>query len=303
MRSTLVDMSTKTHDLLRPPQLRRRLELLDAIDAGLNVANSEERLEILRPQLERANEACYRAARAEIIYHGHSTALDRWLQEADGDPQGEALRPGLSFDWRDDIVRGILPLREPRSGDTLPSPEMTDYQPTPARHILDLVRKCALSPDDIFVDLGSGLGHVALLVTLLAGIPSLGIEVQPHHADAAQRAAQSLRLAHTQFVSGDARKADLSRGTVFYLFTPFRGSILDDVLERLKEESQTRAIRICSLGPCTRILQQQSWLTPRQAPDTGTIAVFQAGRQFKHCPGMAHLDIVTPNPERGVGIR
>jgi hypothetical protein len=291
-------MSTIAYDLLRPEQLRRRLELLDAMDAGLSQTFCQE-VETLRPQLEQANEACYQAARAEIVFRGRCTVLDQWLREA----EGEALRPGLSFDWRDDVVSGILPLREPRSGSALPSPEMTDYQPTPARHILDLVRKCALSPDDIFVDLGSGLGHVALLVTLLAGIPSLGIEVQPHHAAAAQRAAQSLNLADTQFVAADARNANLAHGTVFYLFTPFRGSILKDVLDRLKEESRTRTIRLCSLGPCTRILQQQSWLTPGQTPNTETIAIFQAGMPFKHCPGTAHLDIVTPNPERGAGLR
>ncbi len=67
---------------------------------------------------------------------------------------------------------------------------------------------------------------------------------------------------------------DLSSGTVFYLFSPFTGSILTNVLQRLLEESKKRQIRICSLGPCTRILKDQAWLEASQKPDTERIAVF-----------------------------
>jgi hypothetical protein len=42
---------------------------------------------------------------------------------------------------------------------------MVPYQPTPVRHILHLIAAAMVAEDDVFVDLGSGLGHVPLLVS------------------------------------------------------------------------------------------------------------------------------------------
>jgi hypothetical protein len=44
------------------------------------------------------------------------------------------------------------------------------------------------------------------------------------------------------------READLSSGTVFYLYSSFNGSILTDVLSALRMESTRRSIKICSLA-------------------------------------------------------
>lgn len=152
---------------------------------------------------------------------------------------------------------------------------MTAYQPTPARHILDLIAACNFSADDILVDLGSGLGHVPLLVSILTGIRTVGVEIQHAYIASAQASAQSLNLSCVRFVAEDARTTDLSAGTVFYLFSPFKGSILTDVLNRLRREAEERPIRICSLGPCTRALQNQSWVQPVAPPDAGRISVFK----------------------------
>src|SRR5436190_1323902 len=83
-------------------------------------------------------------------------------------------------------------------------------------------------------DLGSGLGHVALLAFMLTGVRSFGIEVEAAYVASAQACAHSLQLYHVRFIHEDARAADLSIGTVFYLYSPFSGSILADVLHRLE---------------------------------------------------------------------
>ena len=240
-------------------------------DRGL-MADARE----LRFRFETANTMLYQAAQAEIANHGNSRALDRWLSDASKDGKAETPRPGLSFDLFDEIVSGVLQLCGPRGASPLPSPEMTAYQPTPARHILDLIATCKFASDDILVDLGSGLGHVPLLVCILAGIRTLGVEVQPDHAASAQQAAQRFNLRGVRFVAEDARTTDLSGGTVFYMFTPFTGSILTHVLHRLHRESETRQITICALGPCTRILQGQTWLGANRRPDTERIAIFRS---------------------------
>jgi predicted RNA methylase len=172
-------------------------------------------------------------------------------------------------------VSGVLQLREPSEPRLDPLPEMMFYQPTPVRHILHLRRLCALSEDDVFVDLGSGLGHVALLASMLTGVQSVGIEMEAAYVASAEECARSLRLGRVRFIQEDARAADLSRGTVFYLYSPFTGSILAEVLDRLQKESTSRRIKICTLGPCTCTLAKESWVKPIALPDPGQITVFQ----------------------------
>jgi hypothetical protein len=122
----------------------------------------------------------------------------------------------------------------------------------------------------------SALVLASTCLTRSTGIRTLGVEVEPGFAASAQEAAQSLGVSRVRFVAEDARMTDLSSGTVFYMFSPFTGSILADVLCRLREQSKARKIRVCSLGPCTRILQGQTWLTATNRTDTERIAVFKS---------------------------
>jgi hypothetical protein len=173
-------------------------------------------------------------------------------------------------------VSGVLQLREPGEPNLQRSTEMVPYQPTPVRHILHLIRASALAEDDVFVDLGSGLGHVPLLVSAVTGAQSLGIEVQAAYVASAQECAQSLDLSRVRFIPQDAREADLSSGTVFYLYSPFKGSILTEVLSTLRRESTRRSITICSLGPCTRTVANETWLKASTLPYSRRIAVFDS---------------------------
>ena len=138
----------------------------------------------------------------------------------------------------------------------------------------------ALSAADVLVDLGSGLGHVPMLASMLTGVQGLGIEVEAAYVASAQECAQSLHLSRVRFIHEDARAADLSSGTVFYLYSPFTGSILADVLERLRKESTRRPIRICTLGPCTCTLAQEAWLQANALPHPGQVTIFHPISEF-----------------------
>lgn len=278
---------TDAKNLLEPEQLEVRLNALDELDAligGLDLDLLRScpdswplaSVEALQFQFETANERLYESMHYEIALRRNSRALEYWLSALTKNEKADEFHPGLGFDLLDEIVCGVLQLREPGEVDVLPAAEMTDYQPTPVRHILDLIRVCKLSIDDVFVDLGSGLGHVSVMVNILAGIRTLGVEIQPHYARSAQQTAQRLNLSGVRFVAQDAREADLSSGTVFYLFTPFTGSILTKVLHRLQQESLTRPIKVCVLGPSTRILQDQTWLRADQQLDTERVTLFES---------------------------
>lgn len=151
------------------------------------------------------------------------------------------------------------------------------YPPTPARHFFSLIDLTALTATDVLVDLGSGLGHVPLLVSICTHARSIGIELEATYIQRAQQCAQRLNLNKASFILEDARVANLSIGTFFYLYTPFMGSILRTVLNRLKREATTRRIRICSYGPCTSVIAEEPWLEAATAPEAHRIALFCSG--------------------------
>jgi len=268
-------------------QLRERLIALDDLDAAFGGFDSEDptrgtysrlhlRAKALRIRLEAANSELYQSVRSDIVRGGQPRALLQWLEDSASDNERRSPLPGLGFDYRDELVSGVLQLLEPSEPNLQPSPEMVFYQPTPVRHILHLIAAAAVAEDDVFVDLGSGLGHVPLLVSMMTGAQSFGVEVQAAYVASARECAQSLRLSRVQFIAQDARDADLSRGTMFYLYSPFKGSILADVLGALRRESMHRSITICSLGPCTHRVSDERWLKTSELSDTGSITVFNS---------------------------
>lgn len=143
--------------------------------------------------------------------------------------------------------------------------EMVAYQPTPGRAILDLIDRAELRSADVFVDLGSGLGWVVLLVACLTDARAIGIELEPTYCEFARSVARRLKLGRAAFVAEDARTAPLQCATVYFMYTPFRGAMLQRVLERLQMEATQRTIRVCSYGPCTAELARLPWLAPRGA--------------------------------------
>jgi len=106
---------------------------------------------------------------------------------------------------------------------------------------------------------------VPILVHLLTGVRAVGIEIEPAYCRVARKEAERLGLSGVSFLEGDARTADYRPGTVFYLFTPFVGEMLQDVLDRLEEQVKGRAVTVCGYGPCNPRLARQGWLRSEDA--------------------------------------
>lgn len=164
------------------------------------------------------------------------------------------------YDTLDIFVNGLL------SFDAMPKqtkelePGMVFYQKTPARIVFEMVEKLNFTKQDVFFDIGSGLGQAVMLVNLLTGVTVAGVEFEPAFCAYAQCCAASLNLSNVSFFNVDARGADYSKGTVFFMYTPFSGNMLDDVLDKLKKESMTRKITIVTYGPCAEQVALQNWL-------------------------------------------
>jgi hypothetical protein len=264
------------------------LDLLDAFDlisqppdgtAGSDHVALYRRARELQIELEAANFRLYEHIRDAIRLGAGRNALLRCAAE---DPDETTLRLNAtedadSYDHLDELVTGVFRFVVADAPKIELSSEMVAYQPTPARHIFEMIRRCQFTADDVFVDIGSGLGHVPLLVEVCTPARAVGIELEPSYIESARKSAADLRLRNVDLIAQDVRDADLSTGTFFYLYTPFRGTILRTVLDRLRAQANTREIRVCTFGPCTPLVETEPWLEIH-ATESGQIRIFHSRR-------------------------
>ena len=257
---------------------RWRADVLDWLDSLSPVlaGGVADRAQALRTRLERADAALYGRLRAAIRRGLGPALFGRWQQQRRDPIEGEG------YDALDELLAGVLRLADPGAGSRPLEPEMVFYQPTPARHVLDMLARSRLGPRDVLVDLGSGLGHVPMLASICTGARTVGVEWQPSHVQVARRAARALGLHDVEFRAQDARDADLALGTVFFLYTPFVGSVLRTMLEALREEGRRRPIQVCTFGPCTGVVAGEAWLRTDEPTRADRVAVFQVARPSNH---------------------
>jgi hypothetical protein len=145
------------------------------------------------------------------------------------------------------------------------------YLPCGVDEILALLRDVRVRPDDELVDLGSGLGRVAILVHLLSGARARGIEIQEHLVRRARAASAALAVPDVSFVHADAAESELD-GSVFFLYAPFNGRMLTAVLGRLEQVARRRPIVVCTVG---LVLRGLVWLCPR-ASSSASLSVYDS---------------------------
>jgi precorrin-6B methylase 2 len=243
-------------------------EVIDRIDGLSRSTRDSVELSSLRGEAEEVKRGLelvdcelFGRIRSEIRAGAHTRATIRELMEdAVGPGAGCAPRLCGGYGKLDVFVNGLLFPGDLPVETRAREPEMVYYQQTPARIIFELAEKAHFSEDDLFCDLGSGLGHVPILANLLTGARARGIEFEPAYCDLARSCAADLNLSNVEFLNVDARAADYSEGTVFYMYTPFSGGMLKTVMEKLEREAARRTIRLFTYGPCTPAVALEGWL-------------------------------------------
>src|SRR5262249_28728782 len=135
-------------------------------------------------------------ARGHLDPDRHRVLMDRDRAAIiDGTLRGSALRALIEaqpYRDRDVFVDELLGIDQPPPDEPLPRGAVP-YLPCAVDEILAFARE--IGPTDRFVDLGSGLGRVAILVHLLTGAASRGIEIQQSLVDRSRALCAKLRLA------------------------------------------------------------------------------------------------------------
>jgi hypothetical protein len=193
--SAVLDRLERDRTLFRPENFVERTRAMDALelqmpdsieqanDAELTVAEKSrlrQRAEALRRRWAGANERLFAHLLASIRYNDLSI-VRQCLREAERQIARSVEEGGLGYDELDMLVNGLLEVDVVPAEPEAREADMVAYQPTPARIILRLVDELRPAPDDMFYDLGSGLGHVPILVHLLTSIKTRGIELEPSY--------------------------------------------------------------------------------------------------------------------------
>jgi SAM-dependent methyltransferase len=122
-----------------------------------------------------------------------------------------------------------------------------------------------LGRQDVFYDIGCGMGRILCVVARRRIRKCVGIELLEPLCQKARRNALRLRgrKAPIEIICADAATADLSEGTVYYLFNPFGKDTLRDFLANL-ETSISRDPRKVTLvyynSVHESILKASGWL-------------------------------------------
>jgi predicted RNA methylase len=138
----------------------------------------------------------------------------------------------------------------------LAAPDRNSYSPSPHNVLKRIMPESEVGPDDVFIDIGSGMGRVALEAAQYPFKRVIGVELTPQLTRIARhvRDAQAgrLRCCDVEFVTADASAYEIPPdATVVYLFDPFRGATFERVIQRLiaSVDANPRQVRIIYLVP------------------------------------------------------
>jgi SAM-dependent methyltransferase len=202
-----------------------------------------------------------------------------------GGPDLLAWLAHLPASERDAAIEARLGIDGPVS-DTPPGEHLIGHHASGVAPIVRTLIEVPVVRADTVVDLGSGLGKFVLVARLLTGANVRGIELQPELISRARRSSQALGV-DVDFIEGDARDAPLEDGTVFFLYAPFTGPVLDAVARRLHAVAKKRAITVAALG--IDLHRSAPWLVPRPM-DSFWLSIYDSSepgvppRPREHCP-------------------
>src|SRR5262249_13091318 len=136
---------------------------------------------------------------------------------------------------RDHYVEEVLGIAYPPLDERRLERESMAYLPSGYDEIVHAFDATELGPGDRFLDIGSGMGKATMLAALLTGATSFGVEHDESLHELAEVAACALHVEGVHCRRDDAREAVLDEAEVVFMYLPFTGSVLSNVMARLME--------------------------------------------------------------------
>jgi hypothetical protein len=146
------------------------------------------------------------------------------------------------------------------------------YLPAGVEEVLAMIESAPLTSRDHLVDLGAGLGRVAILAHLITGARAHGVEIQEPLVRATNACRDALNLPAVTFEHANAVDVALD-GSHFFLYAPFNGPMLAAVLQRVRDVARRRSITLCTVG---LELDDVSWLARRRSETTVSLAIYDS---------------------------
>jgi hypothetical protein len=141
------------------------------------------------------------------------------------------------------------------------------YTPTPYSDILKLLKMIDIGQNDVFVDLGAGLGRAVFAASYLGARRSIGVEIVPGLCSGAEsnRVRSALASRDIQFVCGNAQNYDHHDTTVIFMFHPFgietTRKVLQNIEARRADKATPPPFRVIYMNPVyDELFEQCGWL-------------------------------------------
>lgn len=186
-----------------------------------------------------------------------------WIRVVDLFLNIHTIPPARGGSWLGDSSAPYVP-------PDIPSTRLyADSAPYSSPNYLHLWRVCRLlkpGQEDVLYDVGCGMGRVICVMARGMAGKCVGIELSPSLCEIARRNAIHLRgrKASIQIVCGDAATANLSEGTIYFMFNPFGIATMKEVLAGIEASRSDcdRAIAIVYYNSVhAELLNSLGWLT------------------------------------------
>lgn len=140
------------------------------------------------------------------------------------------------------------------------------------RNVRRILRVVNPGPEDVFYDIGCGMGRILCVAAQRPVRKCVGVELLEPLCQIARQNAATLRgrKAPIQIICGDATGVDLSDGTIYFMFNPFGPDTLRDTLENIRSSlaQKPRAVKVVYYhAKYESVLEGQEWLVKVQEFD------------------------------------
>jgi hypothetical protein len=122
------------------------------------------------------------------------------------------------------------------------------HVPTSYHRLFKMFRYLSMNSNDVFFDLGSGLGRVICVASTFNAGKIVGVELIEESAIIARKnlLAMDNKNANVSVIVDDVINIDMNSGTIFFLYKPFGWKTLNHVLNNLHDslDENPRFVRI-----------------------------------------------------------